>query len=107
MCVNENRGTGAFFLLFDRVFSRTGRLSKLRPRDSESESVSSTYIKSEVLEEKSKEVVESFKLVSESGISRITLFGGCDRSEEFKVVLRLMAVWEEGKEVALSGITSV
>ena len=72
---------GVFFL-FDRVLSRTGRLSKFRPRDSESESVSSTYIKSKLLEEKSREVVETSKLVSELGISRITLFGGCDRSEE-------------------------
>ena len=51
-----------FFFLFDMVLRRVGRLSKLRPRDSESESVSSTYTKSELFaEEKSKEQVESLR----------------------------------------------
>ena len=67
MRVNEYCGV-IFFLLFDRVSSLVGRLSKLRPRDSESESVSSTYTKSELFaEEKSKEQVESFR-EGESGI---------------------------------------
>ena len=56
-----------FFFFFGRVLlPRVGRLLKFRPRESESESDSSTYTKSELFaEEKSREEVESFRLIRE------------------------------------------
>ena len=56
-----------FFLFFGRVLvPRLGKLLKFRPRESESESDSSTYTKSELFsDEKSREEVESFRLIKE------------------------------------------
>ena len=55
-----------FFLFFGRVLlPRVGKLLKFRPRESESESESSTYTKSELFAEKSREEVESFGLIKE------------------------------------------
>ena len=65
---------GCFFLLFDRVLCRTGRLTKFKPRDSESESDSSTYTKSELFaEEISQKEVESFRLGEEEFIEEFRL----------------------------------
>ena len=62
---------GVFFLLiFDRVLSRTGRLSKFKPRDSTSESDSSTYTKSELFAEETSEK-EVVILTRGRGINRI------------------------------------
>ena len=73
MCANENCRVGVFFLIFDRVLSLTGRLSKFKPRDSESES-DSTYTKSELFtEETSEKEVESFRLGEEELIEEFRL----------------------------------
>ena len=89
-----NCRVGVFFLIFDKVLGRTGRLSKFRPRDSESESDSSTYTKSELFaDEASEKEVESFK---ESGLVSTSVGREVDEvvelgqgSVEGVVVLRL------------------
>ena len=90
---------GVFFLIFDRVLSRTGRLSKFKPRDSESESDSSTYTKSELFaDEASEKEVELFRLwEKQSSVVEFRLVSveGVGDGEEV------------GERIVFSGITSV
>ena len=84
-----------FFLFFVRVLlPRVGKLLKFSPRDSESESDSSTYTKSELFaEEKLREEVESFKLIKEEEWSR----------REFKLLSIVSVKIEGGDEAVVMG----
>ena len=94
MRVKVNCRAGVFFLIFDKVLSRAGRLLKFKPRDSESESDSSTYTKSELFtDETSENEVKSFK---ESGLVSTSVGRGGEQvvesgqgREEGAVVLKL------------------